>query len=171
MWGEREKNKEKKTRRYNETSIAKLFVTFLDVIVFISLRSFQQYQWYHHRSFSVPSRSFFFFYLSCLFTNYKEEREKRNKKKTLKTHQNSDNNTIGIVEKILTRRIRNIWTTCMAYFGHYSWSFLVSLDSFRQYISNDAGCVVIRVLVCLKGLVFSFFISLFFYTWSLLSLL
>ena len=42
-------------------------------------------------------------------------------------------------------------------------TFLVSLDSFRWYISNDIGYVVIRVLVYLR----SFFLTLFFSICSL----
>jgi hypothetical protein len=45
-------------------------MTFLSVVGFILLRSFQCYRWCHHRSFSVTSRSFsffsFFFSLSLL---------------------------------------------------------------------------------------------------------
>jgi hypothetical protein len=41
-----------------------LFITFFNVVGFVSLKSFQQYQWYR---FSVSSRSFYFF-LSLFFS-------------------------------------------------------------------------------------------------------
>jgi len=50
---------------------------------------------------------------------------------------------------------RLVWPTLM--------TFLMSLDSFCRYLSNDIGCLVIRVLVYLR----SFFLSLFFSICSL----
>jgi hypothetical protein len=54
---------------------------------------------------------------------------------------------------------QHIWTAHVTHFGHHSWPFLVSLDYSCQYLFNSTGGVVIRDLMCLRGL---FFLFLFF---------
>jgi hypothetical protein len=164
VWERKTRKKGKiKPQRYIETLITELFVTFLNVIVFISLRSFQQYQWYHHQSFSVPPRSFYFlyFFISPLSSQITKRREKNKQKKPWRLTETPIITPLVSLKRSWCWLCGKIWTACVAHFGHHSWPFLMSLDSSCRYLFIGAGCVVIRVLVCLKGLVFSFFLFLF----------
>jgi hypothetical protein len=129
------------------------------------------------------------FVLSLLSPPCNLWRERR-EKKILKTHRSFGDNTTNTVGKIWTRLIQRyqgrsptvievhhksrpkkneLWYICtsrVAYFGHCSWPFLVSLYFSCWYLSNDIGGVVIRVSACfqdffISSLVFFFLLSFY----------
>ena len=112
---------------------------------------------------------YFFSLLSPPSNLWRKKREKSKKinKKILKAHQSSGDDTTSTVEKISTRQIQqhqerswtvtgvchishsktnepyHIWTTHVTQSSHRSWPTLVLLDSFRRYLFNGTGCVII----------------------------
>ena len=154
-------------------------VTFLAVVEFILSKSFQQYRQCYYQSFDVPLR--FFFYLLSLFSLLlvicEVRGEKKNIGNTLKLRWQHHQHT---VRKIWTRLIQRyqrrsptvievhhksrpkknelwyIWTSRVAYFGHRSWPYLVSLHFSCWYLSNDIGGVVIRISACFQDFFYFF---------------
>lgn len=108
-----------------------------------------------------------------------EKKERKKKKKISKSYQNSDDDTIGSIKKISTRRIqqhqerssmvtgmdhmsgpkasesRHLWMAHVAYFVHRLWPSLMLLS--QKFFNGTCG-VIIGALVCLQG----YFLSLFF---------
>jgi hypothetical protein len=104
-------------------------------------------------------------------TRFNKKRWERKRKKNSEKHQNSDDNTIGMVGKISMRRIqrhkersptiikinhtngsetsepRHFWKARMAHPVHGLWPFVVLLDLSLQDLFNVTGNVVIKALL------------------------
>jgi hypothetical protein len=143
-------------------------MTFFDVVDLY----WQWYGWHGHHSFSVPLEFFFQFFLSPISSQI-TRREKQRKKMIPETYWSSDDDITSIIKNISTRQIQRhqirslmmngvnhmnrskmskltcLWATHVSHFNHSWWSFLVSLYSSHQNLSNGTSDVVIGVSVCL----------------------
>jgi len=117
-------------------------------------------------------------WFTILKDTYSIRREIEKKKKA---HKNSDDDIIGSVRKILTKRVQryqerssmvtgvghisgpkvsepqHFWTARVANFVHHLWPYLMSLDSSHRDIFNNTNVVIIRTSVCLNDLFFLLF--------------
>lgn len=149
-------------------------------------------------SYKLQNIFMLFISLSSLFTYLLkggEMREKKQRKETkiiLEVYQDSYNDPTIIVRNILTRWVQQhqrrlqtmngeghtsrpmvlgltcLWATCVAYFNHRWWSFLILLVSSRWDIFNNTGGVIIEVSVYLRDFFFLSFFPFLLYSFLLL---